>query len=113
MDPIIQAFITILCSIIASSGLWAYISKKADKKDVRTQMLIGLAHDRILSLGMQYLERGDWVTRDEYENLHDYLYIPYEKMGGNGSAHRVMLEVDNKLKIVNHPPIGDEDNEDQ
>lgn len=113
MDPIIQAFITILCSIIASSGLWAYISKKADKKDVRTQMLIGLAHDRILSLGMQYLERGDWITRDEYENLHDYLYIPYEKMGGNGSARRVMLEVDNKLKIVNHPPIGDEDNEDQ
>lgn len=113
MDPIIQTFVTILCSIIASSGLWAYISKKADKKDVRTQMLIGLAHDRILSLGMQYLERGDWITRDEYENLHDYLYIPYEKMGGNGSAHRVMLEVDNKLKIVNHPPIGDEDNEDQ
>lgn len=113
MDPIIQAFITILCSIIASSGLWAYISKKTDKKDVRTQMLIGLAHDHILSLGMQYLERGDWITRDEYENLHDYLYIPYEKMGGNGSARRVMLEVDNKLKIVNHPPIGDEDNEDQ
>lgn len=113
MDPIIQTFVTILCSIIASSGLWAYISKKADKKDVRTQMLIGLAHDRILSLGMQYLERGDWITRDEYENLHDYLYIPYEKMGGNGSAHRVMLEVDNKLKIVNHPPTGDEDNEDQ
>ena len=76
-------------------------------------MLIGLAHDRILSLGMQYLERGDWITRDEYENLHDYLYVPYEKMGGNGSAHRVMLEVDNKLKIVNHPPTGDEDNEDQ
>lgn len=113
MDPIIQTLVTILCSIIASSGLWAYISKKTDKKDVRTQMLIGLAHDRILSLGMQYLERGDWITRDEYENLHDYLYVPYEKMGGNGSAHRVMLEVDNKLKIVNHPPTGDEDNEDQ
>lgn len=113
MDPIIQTLVTILCSIIASSGLWAYISKKADKKDVRTQMLIGLAHDRILSLGMQYLERGDWITRDEYENLHDYLYVPYEKMGGNGSAHRVMLEVDNKLKIVNHPPTGDEDNENQ
>lgn len=113
MDPIIQTLVTILCSIIASSGLWAYISKKTDKKDVRTQMLIGLAHDRILSLGMQYLERGDWITRDEYENLHDYLYVPYEKMGGNGSAHRVMLEVDNKLKIVNRPPIGDEDNEDQ
>lgn len=115
MDPLIQSLITVFCSILASSGLWAFASKIADKKDVRTQMLVGLAHDRILSLGMQYLERGDWITRDEYENLHDYLYIPYEKMGGNGSAHRVMQEVDNKLKIVNHPPIlGEEDNnEDQ
>ena len=74
-------------------------------------MLIGLAHDRILYLGMSYLERGDWITGDEYENLHDYLYTPYAKLGGNGSARRVMLEVDNKLKIVSHPPIN-QDQED-
>lgn len=30
---------------------------------------------------------------NEYENLNDYLYAPYEKMGGNGSARRVMEEV--------------------
>lgn len=67
------------------------------KADVKTQMLIGLAHDRIVYLGMCYIERG-WITQDEYENLNDYLYKPYEKMGGNGSAQKIMLEV-NKLPI--------------
>lgn len=55
-------------------------------------MLVGLAHDRIIYLGMTYIERG-WITYDEYENLHDYLYKPYEQMGGNGSATRIMNEV--------------------
>ena len=63
------------------------------------QMLVGLAHDRILFLGMSYIERGS-ITRDEYENLYEYLYRPYQKMGGNGSAKRVMQEV-NKLPIHN------------
>mgnify|MGYP006956372133 FL=1 len=100
----VESIITIVCSVLASSGLWAFLTKIADKKDVKNQMLVGLAHDRILYLGMSYLERGDWITRDEYENLHDYLYVPYQKMGGNGSAKRVMDEVDAKLKIVAHPP---------
>ncbi len=61
--------------------------------DVTLQVLIGPAHDRTLFLGLSYAARG-YITQDEYENLHDYLYIPYEQMGGNGSAKRVMLEVD-------------------
>ena len=63
---------------------------KAD--DAERKMLVGLAHDRIIHLGMVYIERG-YVTQDEYENLNDYLYAPYEKMGGNGSAKRVIEEV--------------------
>lgn len=39
-----------------------------------------------------------WVSQDEYENLYEYLYKPYEKLGGNGSAKRIMTEV-NKLPI--------------
>ncbi len=89
--------LTIVCAVIASSGFWAYISKRSEKKDVKTRMLVGLAHDRILFLGMSYIERG-YITRDEYENLYEYLYQPYEKIGGNGSAKRVMQEV-NKLPI--------------
>lgn len=94
MDSRLEIFVTIICSVIASSGFWTCMQKITDKKDVKTQMLIGLAHDRIVWLGMQYVERG-WITQDEYENLYEYLYKPYEKMGGNGSAKRIMQAVNN------------------
>lgn len=99
MEPWMQMMITIICSVIASSGFWSYIQKKSDKKDGRTKLLIGLAHDRIIELGMRYIERG-WITQDEYENLNDYLFKPYKQEGGNGSAERVMEEVD-KLPMHN------------
>ena len=38
------------------------------------------------------------ITQEEYENLKVYLFEPYEKLGGNGSAKRIMQEVD-KLPI--------------
>lgn len=93
MNSWIQIVLTIIGAVLASSGFWAYVQKRSEKKDVKTRMLVGLAHDRILFLGMSYIERG-YVTRDEYENLYEYLYQPYEKMGGNGSAKRVMQAVD-------------------
>lgn len=97
MEPWFQIVLTVVSSVLASSGLWAYITKRLEKKDVKTEMLIGLGHDRIMYLGMSYIDRG-YITSDEYENLYEYLYKPYEKMGGNGSAKRVMNEV-NKLPI--------------
>ena len=97
MESYLQLFITILTTALASSGFWAYIQKRLERKDVKTMMLMGLGHDRIMYLGMCYIDRG-YITRDEYENLYDYLYVPYEEMGGNGSAHRIMEEV-KKLPI--------------
>lgn len=99
MEPWIQIIIAVISSILASSGLWAYFAKKSERKDAKTEMLLGLAHDRIMFLGMSYIER-EWITSDEYENLYEYLYKPYERLGGNGSAQRVMAEV-NKLPIHN------------
>lgn len=106
MPTWIQMIITIVCAVLASSGFWTYLQKKNENKDAKSQMLIGLAHDRIMCLSMRYIERG-WITQDEYENLYEYLYKPYEKMGGNGSAKRVMTEV-NKLPIhaSNYQPKG-------
>jgi len=97
MDAWLQIVLTVFSSVLASSGLWAFIVKKGENKDVKTEMLVGLGHDRIVYLGMIYIERG-YITKDEYENIHDYLFIPYTKMGGNGSAKRIMDEV-NKLPI--------------
>lgn len=99
MPQFVETLVTVLCAVLASSGFWALMQKLTDKKDARTQMLVGLAHDRILYLGMSYVQRG-YITKDEYENLYDYLYKPYLKMGGNGSAKRVMSEVD-KLPLHN------------
>lgn len=97
MNDWLQIAITVFCAVVASSGFWAWLSKRNENKDVKTKVLIGLAHDRIIYLGMKYIERG-YVTRDEYENLNDYLYEPYKEMGGNGSAKRVMESVQ-KLPI--------------
>ena len=87
-----QIAVPLAVAVLTSSGLWALGSKRADKNNAERKMLVGLAHDRIIHLGMTYIQRGE-VTQDEYENLNDYLYAPYEKMGGNGSAKRVMEEV--------------------
>ena len=50
MTPTAQVIVTIVGSILASSGLWAWVMKKSEKKDVKTKMPVELAHDRILSL---------------------------------------------------------------
>ena len=93
MEPWVQQIaVPLAVAMLTSSGLWALVSKRADKNDAERKMLVGLAHDRITHLGMAYLTRG-YITQDEYENLNDYLYQPYEKMGGNGSAKRIMEEV--------------------
>lgn len=97
MESLVRTLLTILASIVASSGFWAFLQKKLESKDVKVKMLVGLAHDRIIFLGMQYITRG-YITHDEYENLYDYLYTPYKQMGGNGSAERIINEVQ-KLSV--------------
>lgn len=46
---------------------------------------VGVVHDLIIHLCMVYVTRW-YITQDEYENLNDYLYQPYEKMGGTLTA---------------------------
>lgn len=98
---IVNAVVALLSAFLGASGLWTLIGKRLDKKiefssnrDKERAMLVGLAHDRIVWLGMQYIERG-WITNDEYENLDLYLFKPYEELGGNGSAEKIMSEVRN------------------
>lgn len=104
MNDWIKMLITSLVTVLACSGFWTYQTKRLemrlarqDQQSLETKVLIGLGHDRIMYLGMKYIERG-YVRKDEYENLFEYLYKPYEQMGGNGSAKRIMSEVE-KLPI--------------
>lgn len=97
MDMWLQFVTSIILALVASGGFWTFIAKKIDSKGTRAKMLIGLGHDRIMSLGLKYINRG-YITADEYENLYEYLFKPYIELGGNGSAMRIMDEV-KKLPI--------------
>ena len=110
MSPEVSSIIIALIAGLTGSGgcsIILYLLQRRDKKkDGQTEedkqrdeatkrqsaMLLGLGHDRIVYLGSCYVERG-YITQDEYENLHDYLYVPYAENGGNGSAKRVMESV--------------------
>lgn len=100
LEPWVQMVVTVICSVVASSGFWTWFSKRNDKNDAKQKLLVGLAHDRIMYLGSVYIERG-YITKDEYENLNDYLFEPYSECGGNGSAKKIMAEV-NKLPMHEH-----------
>ena len=97
IETIVVVIISVIGAILASTGFWTYLQGKAKQNSLTSDVLVGLAHDRILYLGMRYVERG-WISKDEYENLYDYLYLPYKQMGGNGAVERVIREV-NKLPI--------------
>lgn len=96
----LELVLTIMGSVLASSGFWAFVQKHRSNNDAERELLIGLAHDRIIFLGGKYIERG-WCTQDEYENLKVYLYDPYAKAGGNGSAERTMKDVDRRVDVLN------------
>lgn len=93
---------SIVGAVFASTGFWAFlinlIQRKDNKESAESQMLKGLGHDRICYLGAYYIKQGH-ITKDDYENLHDYLFMPYKKLGGNGTAEKIMKEVE-KLPLL-------------
>jgi len=88
-----QILLTALLAVIGSSGFWAYLQRRDSKKSKTDLLLQGLAYDRIIAMGMSYIERG-WITNDEY-NDYRKLYDAYKALGGNGVTERIMAEVSN------------------
>lgn len=93
METWLQLAITSLVTLGASSGFWAFLQHKDRTKAATVQLLMGIAYEHIMTFGVAYIRRG-WATRDEYEELRKYFYEPYKALGGNGTAERVMNEVD-------------------
>lgn len=87
-----QVVVVSIAAVLASSGFWAYMSKRDHAKSATTRLLMGLAYDKIFYLGMRYIDRG-WISKDEYEDFAKYFYDPYKELGGNGTAERIMEEV--------------------
>ncbi len=99
---LLQIAAAVITSVLASSGFWLFIDKSRAQRRQDRKLLIGLAHDRIVTLCLKYIKRGE-ITQEEYENLHEFLYKPYKDLGANGSALRLITEVNRlPIKIVTH-----------
>ena len=94
-----EAIVIAIIAGLTSGGLSQLIIFLIQRKDKKQNspledMVRGLGHDRIVFLGQSYIKKG-FVTKDEFENLHDYLFVPYKELGGNGTAEKIMKEVSN------------------
>ena len=94
----VQMSVTILCTMLTSSGLWAFVASKQKVNDASSRLILGLAHDAIVTHGIWYINRG-YITFDEYEDFMKYLCEPYATFGGNGMAEKIVDQV-KKLDIV-------------
>lgn len=93
-----EAIIAIVCAVFASTGFWTLVNNLLQNRSKRLsaegRLTRSLAHDRICELGKEYIAQG-YISPDDFHNLHDYLYMPYLELGGNGVAKRIMEEVKN------------------
>lgn len=96
-----EIILTIIVTIFASSGFWAFAlavyEHKRKRESSEDRAIRALLHDRVFEISKILIQRGS-VTTEEYDNLK-YLYEPYQEMGGNGTCQRLKAEVD-KLPIV-------------
>ncbi len=93
--------VTIVTVVFASSGFWQYISLKWEKKHSKRtndqKLLMGIAYSKIVEMCHKHIEAGE-IEADEYKELNQYLFEPYKAIGGNGTAARLINEVE-KLPI--------------
>lgn len=101
-NELLMSLLVGLFGVAASSGFWAYVMGRNKKKSDKDKLLLGLGCERIVSLGMTYIDRG-WIYKDEYDVLIDYLWGPYSASGGDGTAERVIEGV-KRLPIRSTPP---------
>lgn len=114
MTPWEQVSVTVFCAVLASSGLWSIIlfrmqrkEREAERKStdsVECKALKALLHDRICSECNAALTKGT-ISPDDYNNLR-YMYDPYVSLNGNGTAKRLMIEVE-KLPLDINKKEGD------
>lgn len=97
----VDLLVTIIVSVFASTGFWTLVNsmyqKKTQNKTASEKLLLGLAFQAIVEICQYHIKHG-YVSADEYKELNKYLYAPYKELGGDGTADRLMTEVE-KLPI--------------
>lgn len=86
-------------------GMIQFLITRHDQKETQDNEALkniadavrGLDHDRLYFLATKFIQNGS-ISREDYENLNEYIYQPYKKLGGNGTGDKLMKEVE-KLPI--------------
>jgi len=93
----------IIIACLASGGLFSFLQyiislfvNRKKKPSNENELLLALAHDRIIFLCRQAIEK-EYLTQDEYDNILQ-LYNPYRAAGGNHLTTKYFSEVE-KLPI--------------
>jgi hypothetical protein len=89
---LLVALAALISAVGSAAGFWAYIRHRGSTRTATTKLLMGLGYDKLIKLGVSYIERG-WITKDEYEDMRKFLYEPYKALGGNGVAEKIMSDV--------------------
>lgn len=97
----IDRFISLLLAVIASQGVWSLLlevyKRRNSKQTGEQRLLMGIAHDRIWSLGSRYLRRKG-ITKSELDNL-ERIAVPYLSSGGNGTGEKIWNDV-KELELI-------------
>lgn len=88
----IDIIVTLAVAVFGSTGFWTWLMNRNKKKTAEARLIMGLAYSEIIKRSENYIKRG-YIETEEYNELNKYLYQPYREMGGNGTAEKLMKEV--------------------
>ena len=94
--------ITIIGFIFASNGFWAFLTNRSQRKKVNLEQMQtdiavqkksnkALLHDRLTDVCLLCIRR-QYVFPDELNNI-EYMFEPYEELGGNGTVKKLVKDV--------------------
>ena len=92
-----EQIVAVVVAIFASGGFWAFLqtwlTNTSKKKTAEQKLILGLAFRQIIELCDYYITRG-YIDTEEYKELNHYLFEPYQQLGGDGTAARLIKEVE-------------------
>lgn len=108
----------ILTSVLASGGFWAFaqtVYTKWSNRDEKTRKIVreeikdikaatdtipsvsaavmGTKHKELIDTCREFIDKG-YITPEELADIHEYIYDPYKKLGGNGTGEKMMREIE-------------------
>ena len=96
-----EIIVAIVAAIFASTGFWTFINNvyanKRERESVERKALKGLLHNELMKKCDEFVKQG-FINVQDYEDLNEYIYLPYRDLGGNGTGERAWQEL-NKLPL--------------